>query len=126
MPSVYSERLSADRNRLGPDFWPVLVETFNSKWFKQPIQRTLFDFSPFEDEEIVPAKESYDSGFLSDIAKNRNQAERIDSIDFGNHGVQIQLVSDVEVTGEAGTTLLDEKNKIKYSKKSSRAVTYVQ
>jgi type III restriction enzyme len=30
--------------------------------------------------------------------------------------VQIQLVSDVEVTGEAGTTLLDEKNKIKYSK----------
>lgn len=116
LPSVYSERLSADRNRLGPDFWPVLVETFNSKWFKQPIQRTLFDFSPFEDEEIVPAKESYDSGFLSDIAKNRNQAERIDSIDFGNHGVQIQLVSDVEVTGEAGTTLLDEKNKIKYSK----------
>lgn len=116
LPSVYSERLSADRNRLGPDFWPVLVETFNSKWFKQPIQRTLFDFSPFEDEEIVPAKESYDSGFLSDVAKNRNQAERIDSIDFGNHGVQIQLVSDVEVTGEAGTTLLDEKNKIKYSK----------
>lgn len=116
LPSVYSERLSADRNRLGPDFWPVLVETFNSKWFKQPIQRTLFDFSPFEDEEIVPAKESYESGFLSDIAKNRNQAERIDSIDFGNHGVQIQLVSDVEVTGEAGTTLLDEKNKIKYSK----------
>lgn len=116
LPSVYSERLSADRNRLGPDFWPVLVETFNSKWFKQPIQRTLLDFSPFEDEEIVPAKESYDSGFLSDIAKNRNQAERIDSIDFGNHGVQIQLVSDVEVTGEAGTTLLDEKNKIKYSK----------
>jgi type III restriction enzyme len=116
LTSVYSERLSAERNRLGPDFWPVLVESFNSKWFKQPIQKSLFEFSPFDDEETVPAKDSYNSSFLTDTAKNRNQAERIDNIDFGNHGVQIQLVSDVEVTGEAGTTLLDEKNQIKYSK----------
>ena len=115
LPSVYSEYLSADRNRLGPDFWPILVETFNSRWFKQPIQQTLPGFSPFDDEE-TPAPNPYDSGFLTDIAKNRNQAERIDNIDFSNHGIQIQLVSDVEVTGEAGVTLLDEKNQIKYAK----------
>lgn len=115
LPSVYSERLSSDRNRLGPDFWPVLVETFNSKWFKQPIQQQ-FDFSPFEEDDKKPVPGYYDSGFLTDIGKNRNQAERIDNIDFGNHGVQIQLVTDVEVTGEAGITLLDDKNKIKYAK----------
>jgi type III restriction enzyme len=116
LTSVYSERLSSERNRLGPDFWPILVECFNSKWFKQPIQ-TSFDFSPFEEEgETKPATGDYDSGFLTDIVKNRNQAERIANIDFGNHGVQIQLVSDVDITGEAGTTLLDEKNKIKYAK----------
>ena len=56
--------------------------------------------------------EAYNSGFLTDIARNREQAERIDHIDFSNHGVQVQIVSDVEVTGEAGTTLVDE-NKIK-------------
>ncbi len=112
--SVYSERLSADRNRLGPDFWPVLVEAFNSRWFKCPIQQE-FDFSPFEDEDDNgdgKNAEAYNSGFLTDIARNREQAERIDHIDFGNHGIQVQIVSDVEVTGEAGTTLIDE-NKIK-------------
>ena len=114
LPSVYSERLSADRNRLGPDFWPVLVEAFNNRWFKCPIQQE-FDFSPFEDEDDNgdgKNAEAYNSGFLTDIARNRKQAERIDHIDFSNHGVQVQIVSDVEVTGEAGTTLIDE-NKIK-------------
>lgn len=113
LPSVYSERLSADRNRLGPDFWPILVETFNNRWFKCPIQQE-FDFSPFEDEEAdeEKPKDEYNSGFLTDIARNRKQAEQIDHIDFSNHGVQVQIVSDVEVTGEAGTTVVDE-NKIK-------------
>lgn len=116
LPSVYSEKLSAERNRLGPDFWPILVETFNSMWFKEPIKQTLFNFSPFDDDEIEPIIDTYDSGFLSDISKNRRQAETIDNIDFGNHGVQIQLVSDVKVSGEAGVTLLDETNQIKYAK----------
>ena len=114
LPSVYSERLSADRNRLGPDFWPVLVETFNNRWFKCPFQQA-FDFSPFEDEEgdnEGNKTETHNSGFLNDIARNREQAERADHIDFNNHGVQVQIVSDVEVTGEAGTTLIDQ-NKIK-------------
>lgn len=48
LPSVYSERPSADRNRLGPDFYRYLVEEFNRSWFHQPIQQELFDDSPFE------------------------------------------------------------------------------
>lgn len=120
LPSAYSERLSSDRNRLGPDFWPVLVETFNNKWFKQPIQQSLFNFSPFdddeEDKEETLGNNNYGSSFLNDIAKNRSQAERIAGIDFSNHGVQVQLVSDVEVTGEAGTTMVDENKIVKFAR----------
>ena len=111
--SVYSERLSAYRNRLGPDFWPVLVEAFNNRWFNCPIQQ-VFDFSPFEDEDDDKEgkTETPETGLLYDAARNREQAERVDHIDFNNHGVQVQIVSDVEVTGEAGTTVVDG-NKIK-------------
>lgn len=120
LPSAYSERLSSDRNRLGPDFWPVLVETFNNKWFKQPIQQSLFNFSPFDDDEEEKEEtlgnNNYGSSFLNDIAKNRSQAERIAGIDFSNHGVQVQLVSDVEVTGEAGTTMVDENKIVKFAR----------
>lgn len=118
LPSVYSERLSADRNRLGPDFWPVLVEAFNNRWFKCPIQQE-FDFSPFEDDNDNREErntDAYDSGFLTDIARNRKQAEQIDHIDFSNHGVQVQIVSDVEVTGEAGTTVIDENKRKKFAR----------
>ena len=118
LPSVYSERLSADRNRLGPDFWPMLVETFNNRWFKCPIQQE-FDFSPFEDEEDNGAgknAEAYDSGFLTDIARNREQAKRIDHIDFNLHNVQVNIVSNVDITGEAGTTLIEESKRKKFAR----------
>jgi type III restriction enzyme len=115
LPSAYCERLSADRNRLGADFWPILVNTFNTMWFKQPIQQVL-DFSPFEEGETQPAIENNDTGCMIDAYKNRQQAKDIAKIDFDNHGVQIQLASDVEITGEAGTTLLGDTNTIKYAK----------
>lgn len=121
LTSVYSERLSAERNRLGPDFWPVLVETFNNKWFKQPIQRSLFNFSPFEDDdvEVAPYPTFQDSEMLNSIAKNRSQAEIVAGIDFTNHGVQVQLVSDVEISGDAGTTLVDENKIVKFARNQS-------
>ena len=120
LPSVYSERLSKDRNRLGPDFWPVLVEAFNDRWFKCPIQQE-FDFSPFEDEEDNDNEErnitdKYDSGFLDDIVRNRKQAEQIDHVDFNMHNVQVSIVSDLDITGEAGTTLIEENKRKKFAR----------
>ena len=118
LPSVYSERLSSDRNRLGPDFWPVLVEAFNKRWFKCPIQQE-FDFSPFEDEENNDEEsnaDTYDSGFLNDISRNRKQAEQIDHVDFHLHNVQVNIVSDVDITGEAGTTLIEENKRKKFAR----------
>ncbi len=115
LPSVYSERLSSDRNRIGPDFYPVLVDQFNYQWFKHPIQRSLFDESPFDDDENI-SEDNYDPGFMLNVAHNRKMATFHGGIDFSNHGVQVQLISDVEVSGDAGITDVDEGKQIKYAK----------
>jgi len=119
LPSVYSERLSVDRNRLGPDFWPVLAETFNDKWFKKPDGQLLFDSSMFDEENNVVLGETdrpaYGSEMMNDTSFNRKQAESA-GIDLTNHGIQVQMVRDVEVTGEAGTTMVDESKIIKFAR----------
>lgn len=111
LTSTYSQYLSADRNRLGPDFNSVLVETFNHAWFKQPIQLNIFD--PFEEGS------SEDSGFMVDTEKNRKQAERIDNVSFDRHAIKVEMFRDVEVTGEAGTTMVDENKRISLSRNLS-------
>ena len=57
LPAEYSERLSADRNRIGADFGKVLSDTANSLWFSRKIQMR-FNFS----EEGEKMKE-YDNIF---------------------------------------------------------------
>ncbi len=109
LTSTYSQYLSADRNRLGPDFWGVLVETFNRAWFKMPIEQDLFEVSPFAD---ATGEGNGSSDIINDWQKNRQQAERVDHIDFGNHAVRVTLLHDVEVTGEVGTTTVDESKQI--------------
>lgn len=103
LTSTYSQYLSADRNRLGPDFKSVLVETFNNAWFKQPVQQSLFD--PFGDDDC-------NGGFMIDVAKNRRQAERIDNVSFDSHAIKVDMLRDVDVTGEAGVTFVDESKRI--------------
>lgn len=127
LPSVYSERPSADRNRLGPDFWPVLLGTFNTRWFKNNRLQSPFPYSPFDDKEPTsPDGRKHDDNIIIDTAKNREAARSADNIDFGNHGVQIQLVNNLDVTGEVGTTLLGEKNQIKYAKNSAELLVSFQ
>ncbi len=120
LPCVYSERLSADRNRLGPDFWPVLVDVFNRHWFKAIIQQDLFHYSPFldDDEEEKQSMESSADDFMTDYAKNRHNAELNGNIDLNLHNIQVSLVTDVEVTGEADITYVDENNMRKFARTS--------
>ena len=96
LPSVYSERLSADRMRLGPDFWPLLVETISRNWFNVPLQLKLFEASPFE--ESTDGAEN----LLTDVMRNRQKAELF-GIDLGNHAVRVSLVRNVELTGDVQT-----------------------
>ena len=120
LPCVYSERLSADRNRLGPDFWPVLVDVFNRHWFKAIIQQDLFHYSPFldDDEEEKQSIESSADDFMTDYARNRHNAELNGNIDLNLHNIQVSLVTDVEVTGEADITYVDENNMRKFARTS--------
>ena len=113
LTSTYSQYLSADRNRLGADFYPVLVETFNNAWFKQPIQLELFAANPFDDGDSVGPD---DDGFMINAFKNRQQAERIDHICFDKHTIKVNLLHDVEITGEAGETKVDEKQRISFTR----------
>ena len=120
LPCVYSERLSADRNRLGPDFWPVLVDVFNRHWFKAIIQQDLFHYSPFleNEEEEKQSMESSADDFMTDYARNRHNAELNGNIDLNLHNIQVSLVTDVEVTGEADITYVDENNMRKFARTS--------
>ena len=116
LTSTYSQYLSADRNRLGPDFYPLLVETFNNAWFKQPIQLSFFDSDPFDDDDNEDKAGSDNGGFMIDVDKNRKQAERIDSICFDKHTIKVNILRDVEITGEMGTTMVDENKRISFTR----------
>lgn len=59
LPSQYEERPSAERYRLGPDFWPILVRTFYEQWDINPDQLE-FEFSPFKDNVDNSKKENTD------------------------------------------------------------------
>ncbi len=113
LPSVYSEYKSLDRNRLNSDFYNVLVSTFYKYWFQRPIQMEL-PFSPFEDENKKDKNPYYD-GVLpeSELALNIKKAEDLGII-FTVQKIQIQLLKDAEVTGEAGEFEFDQSQTIKY------------
>lgn len=107
LPSVYSERLSADRMRLGPDFWPLMVETISRNWFNVPLQLKLFEASPFE--EPADGAES----ILTDVMRNRQKAALM-GIDLGHHAVRVSLVRDVELTGDVQTIDVKESSRVGY------------
>ncbi len=111
LPSTYSQYFSADRNRLGPDFYPLLVEAFNRAWFKQPQLLNLFNSGPFADDDDPQSSDS-----MIDIDKNRRQAENIDRICFDRHTIKVDILRDVEITGEVGTTRVDDNKRISFTR----------
>ncbi len=120
LPAEYSERLSADRNRIGADFGKVLADTANSLWFSRKIQMR-FDFSE-EGEKTKPANNS--GGYLpglsklddQEIADNREKAEA-EGIDFTGHRIQTEDIPvDMEIKGEAGEYKVEQGKVIRYAK----------
>jgi len=109
LPSVYMERLSADRNRIGPDFWKVLVEEFYIRWINQPVQLQLF-------EPMTSGDENGGDGAIIDTTLNRKKAEEYGKIDFSEHDITAQMLSDVQITGEAGEYDVSEKHRRQYAK----------
>lgn len=118
LPSEYSEYKSLDRNRLNSDFYSVLVATFYERWFQQPIQLEL-PFTPFE-EDNGESRNPYSYGIppRSDLAKNQEKA-KAQGINFNVSKIQIQLLKDAEVTGEAGEFDFDKAQSVRYAKTMS-------
>lgn len=107
LDSEYSERLSSDRNRLGSDFKRLLKETFRVEWQLEGEEASLFTeemlFGGDDSSEDTP-------GDVSNIAiRNRERAEKNKGINFGVKNVSIDIVKDLEMTGEVGRRIIESK-----------------
>ena len=105
LDSEYSERLSADRNRLGTDFKEVLIETFKSEWNLTNAQLSLFTedmlFGDGEGDE-----EPGGDGVQSEPYKNRKAAVASSNINWNVQRLSVDIVKDLEMTGEVGQRLV--------------------
>ena len=107
LPSSYEVRLSADRNRLGPDFKRVLMKVFEDEWLMN-VQLSLFSMLDFLEEEEDGT--SPEVGEESKVAKNRQTAQtRGIRLDVKN--VNIDIPTDVFFQNDIGTVDVGEKFK---------------
>ena len=118
LSAEYSERLSADRNRIGADFGKVLTETASVRWFNRPLQME-FQFPGMEAKKPSYNPQGYLPGMAAmiepDIAENRQKAEAL-GIDFDLHRIQTQIPIDMEITGEEGEYEVGQGQVIRYAK----------
>lgn len=105
LPSAYEVRLSADRNRLGPDFKKVLIQTFEEYWLVNA-QLSLFSLMDFNEESEEPDLES-------SIAKNRQAAER-KGIRFDVKNINVEIPSDVQFQNELG--IIETGERVKFAR----------
>ena len=104
--SYYSERKSSDRNRLGPDFKKVLIDTFTEHWLLT-YQPLLFSFDEMEGKETT--EETRKEGGDSICARNREIAKSHIRFDVSN--INVEIPSDVVFQNELGIIEVGEKRK---------------
>ena len=108
LDSEYSERLSSDRNRLGTDFKEVLRTTFIKEWELHNGQLSLFTEEMLFGEE-EPTEPIEPTGTVSIAFKNQQAARNQKNINFSVKNVSIDVVRDLEMTGEIGQKLINSK-----------------
>ena len=107
LPSAYEVRLSADRNRLGPDFKKVLTKTFEDLWTVNA-QLSLFSLLDF-DEEAAEEEQDFDSNIL----KNRRAAEG-KGIKLDVKNINVEIPADVQFQNEVG--IIDTGERAKFAR----------
>ena len=105
LPSAYEVRLSADRNRLGPDFKKVLTQTFEERWLVNA-QLSLFSLLDFDEEKEEPDYESH-------IAKNRRAADA-QGIKLDVKNINVEIPSDVQFQNELG--IIETGERVKFAR----------
>ena len=104
--SYYSERKSSDRNRLGPDFKKVLIDTFKEYWLLT-YQPLLFSFDEMEGIEGEEVNE--DDGAVSIASRNREAASK--KIRFDVRNINVEIPADFVFQNEVGVYDVTEKRK---------------
>ena len=103
LDAEYSERRSADRNRLGVDFPKVFLDTFIEEWSLSNTQVALFtEEDLFGDSNNTGAT----SGVNSEAAYNREAADKAVRIRWDVPYVGVDIVKDLEMTGEVGQRIV--------------------
>lgn len=103
LDSEYSERLAADRNRIGSDFKEVLVNTFKSHWGLQYTQMSLFD-----EDELFSNDNSTDTNNVRNQAYINRRNSKV-TIRWDVPYISIDVVKDLKMTGEVGTKIVNSK-----------------
>jgi type III restriction enzyme len=124
LPSVYSERLSADRNRLGSDFRKVLYEEAE-KYFKLEVQPLLFSFAELASlkgyDDYTPLPETDDHV----INNNRDRVKQTIRLDVKN--INIEIPRDVHFQNEVG--IIQVGDNVKFARTTSEIdrvfITYI-
>ena len=106
LQSYYSERKSSDRNRLGPDFKKVLMDSFTRNWLliDQPSFFTLEDFGEESSEEETNHETSE-----SAPAQNRKKMEG--KLRFDVKNINVEIPSNVIFQNDIGTIDVGERRK---------------
>lgn len=106
LTSEYNERTAAERNRLGADFKQYLLKTFTDNWLLGQSSYSLFTAAQLDGEDD---EEKDGAGNQSQAFKNRDAVK--DKINFNVKSISIDIVEDLNITGEVGRTLIDSKAK---------------
>lgn len=103
--SEYCERPATTRKRLGPDFKKVLAKVFEEILLVKNQQLSLFTIDDLDGN----ADDDDDGGNSGEsiYAKNRKACE--DKITFRVRSIGVDLIEDVNITGEIGETHVDKK-----------------
>lgn len=108
LQSEYCERPAIGRKRLGNDFQPLLIKVFEELLQIKNRQLSLFTEEELYGDEPLPEEDR--SEHESQISKNRRAV--MDKIEFKVQSIGVEIIEDLNITGEVGQTLAA--NKAKY------------
>lgn len=110
LTSSYSQYLSADRNRLNPDFRKVLAQVFEERWAVQ--QPLLFSLAELEGLGGEPT-----SGGIDTQSKAYQNREKVRSfIRFDVKNVNIEIPKDVVFQNEVTSIHVGEEGRVEYAR----------
>ena len=110
LTSSYSQYLSADRNRLNPDFRKVLAKVFEERWaVQQPLFYTLAEMEGLGGEPT--------SGGIDTQSEAYQKREKVRSfIRFDVKNVNIEIPKDVVFQNEVTSIHVGEEGRVKFAR----------